>query len=240
MSVHNPTRWQRIIFVFVTVTLVASIIFISITMALAPTEPDPDRPNHRVKGDYVLMLAQCILGVIALMLPSILWKRIQLEIPSKMLILYALFLYCAIYLGEVRAFYYNVKNWDTILHTFSGAMLGALGFSFITFLNKTDRVPMNLSPVFVATFTFCFAVTLGVVWVIYEFTADGILHTNMQKFGLEDGTPFAGRLALMDTMKDLIVDTIGAAVMSVGGYISLKHKKGWVEKLLLKRRHHHE
>ena len=44
----------------------------------------------------------------------------------------------------------------------------------------------------------------------------------------------------MDTMKDLIVDTIGAAVMSVGGYISLKHKKGWVEKLLLKRRHHHE
>ena len=87
MSVHNPTRWQRIIFVFVTVTLVASIIFISITMALAPTEPDPDRPNHRVKGDYVLMLAQCILGVIALMLPSILWKRIQLEIPSKILIL---------------------------------------------------------------------------------------------------------------------------------------------------------
>ena len=240
MSVHNPTRWQRIIFVFVTVTLVASIIFISITMALAPTEPDPDRPNHRVKGDYVLMLAQCILGVIALMLPSILWKRIQLEIPSKMLILYALFLYCAIYLGEVRAFYYNVKNWDTILHTFSGAMLGALGFSFITFLNKTDRVPMNLSPVFVPTFTFCFAVTLGVVWEIYEFTADGILHTNMQKFGLEDGTPFAGRLALMDTMKDLIVDTIGAAVMSVGGYISLKHKKGWAEKLLLKRRHHHE
>lgn len=240
MSVRNPTRWQRIIFVFVTVSLVASIIFISITMALAPTEPDPDRPNHRVKGDYVLMLAQCILGVIALMLPSILWKRIQLEIPSKMLILYALFLYCAIYLGEVRAFYYNVKNWDTILHTFSGAMLGALGFSFITFLNKTDRVPMNLSPVFVATFTFCFAVTLGVVWEIYEFTADGILHTNMQKFGLEDGTPFAGRLALMDTMKDLIVDTIGAAVMSVGGYISLKHKKGWVEKLLLKRRHHHE
>ena len=36
---------------------------------------------------------------------------------------------------------------------------------------------------------------LGVVWEIYEFTADGILHTNMQKFGLEDGTPFLGRLA---------------------------------------------
>ena len=40
-------------------------------------------------------------------------------------------------------------------------------------------------------------------------------------------------------MKDLIVETIGAAVMSVIGYVSLKYQKGWVEKLLLKRRHHH-
>ncbi len=230
----RSARWHRWVFLFVTVTLVASIVFISVAMALAPTEPDPARPNHRVKGDYVLMLAQCVLGVFALALPSMLRRRVQLEVPSNMLILYAIFLYCAIYLGEVRAFYYNVSNWDTILHTFSGAMLGALGFSFITFLNKTDQVPVNLSPVFVATFAFCFAVTLGVVWEIYEFTADGILHTNMQKFGLEDGTPFLGRLALRDTMKDLIVDTIGAAVMSVIGYFSLKYQKGWVEKLLLK------
>jgi hypothetical protein len=236
-KLKKPMNWRRLIFTLVLVTLIASIIYISIAMALAPTETD--QAGVRVKGDYVLMLAQCILGVFALNLPSILDKKIQLEIPSNMLLIYAVFLYCAIYLGEVRAFYYNVKNWDTILHTFSGAMLGALGFSFITFLNKTDRVPMNLSPVFVATFAFCFAVTLGVVWEIYEFTADGILHTNMQKFGLEDGTPFLGRAALMDTMKDLIVDTIGAAVMSVIGYISLKYRKGWVEKLLLKRRHSH-
>ena len=55
----------------------------------------------------------------------------------------------------------------------------------------------------------------------------------MQKFGLEDGTGFVGRAALIDTMKDLIVDAVGAFVMSVIGYISLKYKKGWVENLLL-------
>ena len=236
-KLRRPWNWRKIVFALVTATLVASIVFISIAMALAPTETDD--PTVRVKGDYVLMLAQCVLGVFALALPSILQHRVQLVIPSNMLVLYAVFLYCAIYLGEVRAFYYNVPNWDTILHTFSGAMLGALGFSFITFLNKTDRVPMNLSPVFVATFAFCFAVSLGVVWEIYEFAADGILHTNMQKFGLEDGTPFLGREALTDTMEDLIVDTIGAAVISVAGYISLKYKKGWVEKLLLRRRRPH-
>ena len=38
------------------------------------------------------------------------------------------------------------KNWDNILHTFSGAMIGALGFSIVTLLNKTEKVPMELSP----------------------------------------------------------------------------------------------
>jgi hypothetical protein len=38
--------------------------------------------------------------------------------------------------------------------------------------------------------------------------------------------------------EDLIVDTIGAAVISVVGYISLKYKMGWVEKLLLAIRKH--
>ena len=98
----------------------------------------------------------------------------------------------------------------------------------------TKRVPLNLSPLFVAAFAFCFAVMLGVVWEIYEFTADSLLATNMQKFALESGQPLVGREALSDTMKDLIVDMIGAFVMSAIGYISLKYKKGWVEKLLLK------
>lgn len=226
--------WRKIFAIFVMVSLIAAIISTSIIMAFAPTQPDPTGQFKRVKSDYVLMLLQCVLGVIAMLVPGMLQKRVKLEIPSNMMMLYILFLYCAIYLGEVRSFYYNVPHWDTILHTFSGAMLGALGFSFITFLNKTDRVPVNLSPLFVATFALCFAVTLGVIWEFYEFAADGILMTNMQKFAAEGGTALIGRAALMDTMKDLIVDFIGAFVMSVIGYISLKYKKGWMEKLLLK------
>ena len=35
-----------------------------------------------------------------------------------------------------------------------------------------------------------------------------------------------GRVTLLDTMEDLIVDSIRALVMSVVGYISLKYKKG--------------
>jgi len=93
---------------------------------------------------------------------------------------------------------------------------------------------LSLQPIFVALFAFGFAVSLGVIWEIYEFAADSILQTNMQKFALENGEQLIGRLALADTMKDLIVDMIGAFVVSAIGYMSLKHEKGWVEKLQLK------
>ena len=50
----------------------------------------------------------------------------------------------------------------------------------------------------------------------------------MQKFATQSGEQLIGRAALDDTMKDLIVDCIGALVISIAGYISLKYKKvGW-------------
>ena len=61
----------------------------------------------------------------------------------------------------------------------------------------------------------------------------------MQKFALESGEPLVGRAALMDTMKDLIVDTLGALVMAGVGYVSVKYQKGWVEKLQLRREKKH-
>ena len=117
----------------------------------------PEGPGGRGREDYVLMLLQCLLGVAAILLPARLMRRWDVEIPRVMFLLYIAFLYCAIFLGEVRSFYYSVPHWDTILHIFSGGMLGALGFSMIAVFNNTERIPMNLSPLFVAVFAFCFA-----------------------------------------------------------------------------------
>ncbi len=232
-------NWRKFINRFVFFSLLISAIFLIIRLFLAPAGNDV--PYGRVKSDYVLMLVQCILGLFAMTLPGLLSHRFQIEIPSGMLVLYAIFLYGAIFLGEVRSFYYTVPHWDTILHTFSGGMLGALGFSFVTLLNKTDKIPLNLSPIFIAIFAFCFAVTLGVFWEIYEFTFDGVLGLNMQKFSLESGELLMGRAALQDTMKDLIVDCLGAFIMALVGYISLKYKTGFIEKLTLrKKKNHHD
>ena len=171
----------------------------------------------RGREDYILMLLQCLLGIAAILVPISLMRRWDVEIPRVMFLLYIGFLYCAIFLGAC-----------------SGAMLGALGFSMIALLNNTQRIPMNLSPLFVSVFAFCFALALGAVWEIYEFSADALFGTNMQKFALDDGTQLVGQDALWDTMKDIIVDTGSALLMSVIGYISLKYKKGWVEKLMIR------
>lgn len=189
--------------------------------------------DGRVRSDYVLMLLECVLGVFAMLLPGMLTKKFKVEIPGKIYYLYVFFLYAAIFLGEVRDFYYTIPYWDTILHTLSGAMIGFIGFSLIDILNN-DNDKVTLSPFFIAFFAFCFAITVGVVWEFYEFTSDGLLGTNMQKYKLRDGTELVGKEALEDTMQDLMVDFLGAFVASGMGYISLKYKKGWLDDLRIK------
>lgn len=234
-KIKKKKNWKDIISNIVFISFIVPIAFIIYKIIVSPSMNIEHLEGIRVKTDYILMLTQCLLGLLAMFVPSILSKKLKITIPSNMYIVYILFLWGSVFLGEVRNFYYRVPNWDTILHTCSGAMLGALGFSFIHLLNKNEKVQFELSPLFVCMFAFCFAITLGVIWEIYEFTFDGLLGLNMQKFALENGIPLIGRMALKDTMKDLIVDGLGALVMSTVGYISLKYRKGWIEKLLIKK-----
>lgn len=223
-------NWEKTTFWFVFATLIASTIFSFVNLILAPSEPIPGVEHEKLRSDYVLMLLQCILGLVIMFLPSMIEKRWKINIPGFMHIVFVFFLYAAIYLGEVRDFYYQVPHWDTILHTFSGAMIGALGFSVVKLLNDSDKVQINLSPLFVAIFAFSFALAIGALWEVYEFSFDGLLGLNMQKFALENGTLLVGRAAISDTMKDLVVDAVGALGTSIMGYISLKFKKGWLER----------
>ncbi len=218
-------RWdaKSIIGLILLITLLGSIIYAAIGWALAPETSS--QPGERCRSDYVLMLLQCCLGLAVMFLPNMLEKKWTWPITDAMYILYFLFLYCAIYLGEVRNFFYVVPHWDTWLHTFSGGMLGALGFIVVDRLNRVEGVPVRLSPGFVCLFALCFAVTVGVFWEIYEFTFDGLLGLNMQKFRLENGTQLVGRAALQDTMKDLIVDVAGAAVSVLLGYLSSRRQQ---------------
>lgn len=178
-----------------------------------------------MRSDYVLMFIQCLLGLAVLSLPSALTRKWKFNIPNFIYVMYYLFLYCAIVLGEVLNFYYVIPHWDTILHFFSGAMLGALGFILVSQLNDSEKIRVSLSPFFVALFAFCFALSCGAVWEIYEFVFDGLLSLNMQKFITATGEVLSGHEALRDTMSDVIVDALSALLIACVGYGRLKAEK---------------
>lgn len=224
---NRSGKWAKRLAVFLFITLVASVIY---TLVRMTCPPEGERAHYR------LMFVQCLLGVAVMLLPGWISKKWSVEIPSVMMIFYMIFLYGAIFLGEVRDFYYRVPHWDVILHGFSGFMLGCLSFSFVTLLNRTRRVPVSLSPIFVAVFALCFSLALGVAWEVYEYTFDGLMGLNMQKFITADGTVLQGHAALTDTMKDLMVDALGALAASGVGYVSLKYQKGWIEKWLIRKK----
>ena len=218
-------NWRNTVGIIVWGTLVVSIIFSIYKIITVSGHESINNFDSYDKSDYVLMLIQCILGIVVIGLPSLLERKFSFEIPNSMSIAYFIFLFCAIYLGEVRQFYYLIPGWDDILHCFSGAMLGAFGFTLVIILNDSKRVKVELNPYFICLFAFCFALASGAIWEIYEFMGDSIFGLNMQKFRLEDGSLLIGANALKDTMHDLIIDTLGALVVVVSGLINIKIKE---------------
>ncbi len=225
----RKTKQQKIEVAAYVITLVSFLIpVIYLIFKIIFGKFDGAEAGYHSRADYILMIVQCLLGVLVINLPSILGKKFRFEVPPFLYVFYIFFLYCAIFLGEVRSFYYKFKWWDSFLHGTSSLMLGFFGFMVITILNRDAKALMNLSPFFVSLFAFCFAVSIGALWEIYEFTFDGLLGFNMQKFMLADGTMLKGHEALRDTMKDIITDSLGALTATIIGYIGLKKNKTWL------------
>ena len=231
-------KLERFLFNFVNLTLWASVVILTVLIITAPSEVSNEmavaHPEVHPKSYYVLMYVESILGCIVITIPGRVEKKFHVHIPSHMMIPFVIFLYCAIFLGEVRSYYYRFVGWDTVLHFFSAGMLATLAYSIVSILNRSDQVPVSLSPGFLALFAFCFAVAAGAIWEIYEFTGDSLLGMNMQKWRTEAGVPLVGQAALADTMKDIIVDVLGAGIISLSGSFSLKRQKNWLQERQLK------
>ena len=88
-------NWQKIFSIFVLFSLSARIVFLIIAMILAPVNNIDGEPFTRVKSDYVLMLVQCILGVVAMLMPSFLKKEAKVRDTIKYdVFIYNIFILC--------------------------------------------------------------------------------------------------------------------------------------------------
>lgn len=159
-------------------------------------------------------------GIIAVtLLPLLLEHRYRMYIPPQFQLLAIAFVFASLFLGEVRDYYTRFWWWDILLHTTSGFLLGILGFLLVYVLNESEKVDLHLKPFFVAFFAFMFALGVGALWEIFEFTMDSLFGMNMQKPMLNDPS------GLTDTMIDLIVDALGALVISIMGWRYLRGGK---------------
>ena len=198
-------------------------------------------------------VATCFLVLVLFLVPSFLERKLHFELPSTIEKIILLFIYVAEIMGELQEFYIRVPWWDTMLHTMNGFLFAAFGFELVDILKCNPNVKLSLSRFYLAFVSFCFSMTVGVVWEFFEFSMDWFFHLDMQKdtvvntirsvmlnpdgrnvpyviSGIESVTVNGQELGLggyldiglIDTMKDLFVNFIGAVVFSVIGYFYVK------------------
>lgn len=106
----------------------------------------------------------CVLTLGLLMLPLFIDRKLSVALPSVLETIVVLFVFAANVMGELGAFYEKIPIWDSLLHAVNGFICAGVGFGLTDILNRSERVKLSLSPMFVCLFSFCFSMTVGVVW----------------------------------------------------------------------------
>ena len=189
----------------------------------------------------------CSLTLLLFTVPSFVERKLHIDVPNTLEIIILLFIFSAEILGEIQEYYLIFPFWDTMLHTLNGFLMAAIGIAMGDILNRSRKFKVRLSPAFVAVVAFCFSMTIGVLWEFFEYGVDTFLHMDMQKdtvipavtsillnpegrnaavtVPIEsiviNGEPWAGYIdiGLHDTMKDLLVNFIGAVTFSLIGML---------------------
>ncbi|MGI6254057.1 MAG: hypothetical protein ACOYJZ_00355 [Acutalibacter sp.] len=207
------------------------------------------------KGDYYNVFL-CGLTLVLFMIPTFVEHRLHIDLPNTLEIIILLFIFSAEILGEIQEYYLRISFWDTMLHTMNGFLMVAIGIAMVDILNRSRKFKVRLSPAFVALVAFCFSMTVGVLWEFFEYGMDLFFHTDMQKDTwitvissvslnpegrnvpvqetvesvVVNGQQWPGYLdiGLHDTMKDLLVNFIGAVLFSIIGALYIMGRgKGW-------------
>ena len=208
--------------------------------------------NHNFENVFL-----CVLTLVLLLMPTIMERRLKIDLPNALEIIIMLFIYAAEIMGEIHAFYTTYRGWDTMLHTMNGFLCAAIGFCLVDLFDRSEKSSLSLSPKYMAIVAFCFSMTVGVLWEFFECAMDQLLFLDMQKDTVVNTIstvmldPTGGNkpqiirgitdvilvtdqgelslglggyldIGLLDTMKDLFVNFIGAVVFSIVGYFYVK------------------
>lgn len=144
------TKRQRI---FLRVIFVLT--FIELVLAVLGIFFGPEESRY-----YIFTTLACLGMLVLLFVPVFTKKVFKILIPNSLYIVFTIFCFCAIILGDVKDFFGTYRHWDSMLHFSSGMMLAVFGFILVNTLNHTKKGHVRLSPFFVAATAFCFVMTV--------------------------------------------------------------------------------
>jgi hypothetical protein len=171
----------------------------------------------------------CVLVLVIYLLPQFVENRLNIDIPTTLEVIIFVFVFAAEILGELQSYFIKYSNWDTILHTSSGFLCAAVGFSLVDLLNRSDNVKVQLSPGYLAITAFCFSMTIGILWEFIEFSADRLFLLDMQKDTIVNQIssvsldPTNSNISItVKGIKDVILVTdSGEQALGLGGFLDI-------------------
>ena len=217
-------------------------------------------PHSRLKRAYIILIAlTCVLAVantiyllcqpdttlktllfcggqylgmlVILAAPIILRKRFLINVPLALTVAVGAFAFVAFVLGDGLDFYGKYSWWDSLLHLFSGIVLGFIGLWVVHVLLADKSMTVFNNRFFLALFLLVFSLALGTIWEICEYSYDDLMGTNTQQFMAtttsslitDEDIPLTGHEALRDTMTDLTLDFFGSLIVAI--YTLFTHKQ---------------
>ena len=167
----------------------------------------------------------CVLVLVLYMLPRIVQQNFHIELPSALEIIILVLIFAGEILGELRSYFIHFPHWDTLLHTTSGFVSAAFGYSMVDLLNRNKPEHIQLSPIYLALVSFCFSMTVGVIWEFFEFGMDNFFHMDMQKdtvihaFSSVNLDPTASNIPVR--VEDITDVAVNGTSLGLGGYLDI-------------------
>lgn len=161
------------------------------------------------KGDY-LLAAAAITALIISVIPSILGRNHNVTLPWELDFLITLALFLHTFFGEWLRFYDTIWFFDKFMHLYGTSIIAIMAFMIVYTFHATRKLRLTLP--FTGLFTVTFAMAVGGLWEIGEFTFDKLLDRNTQ-------------YSLDNTMWDMINNVIGGTVVALLGMLYVRYSR---------------
>lgn len=185
--------------------------------------------SYYLQGNMVRVLSAVMTAGLFLLFP-LLGKLFRVALPLPFKVVWLLFIFASMYLGELHNFFYRFAWWDELIHSFTAMMLTYVGLLLLYILSGDARIHLRLGPLLTALAMICFTLAFGAVWEMFEFGVDQVLGLNLLKG--RAATDLAGvydyERALLNTMGDLGIDLLGALIVGVMAFFHFRGgAKSW-------------